>query len=600
MTTFAKQATLPSLPVPPLKDSLEKYVESANVLLSPEEQRRLRQNVDKFAGSELAVQLQAALEKKALNERNWLEEWWYDAYNEIREPLEPFVSFAALNSHFVSLEGSQLCRAADVLHLWARVWHKIRSEQWPVTASRGVVWDMSQFHNLLNSRRTPKAPKDVIERSFKTKSEGKCPSGAVVNCRGVLWLINLVDSAENVKSPDELYKVLDFIAKNSKRNNSCVSILTTSHRDTWAENRAKLIGISKQNEELLQSLEESVLVLTLADKSLADHQNTMRDVFMDESWYVWQDKSLNVVIYEDGQNATHGEHSNVDAIVVLQTSDEVATKVRKELWIPEDVDFEMPQRLDFELDQALRDVISEADQTFHKTKEAFRARVVHFRGYGNDKCRASKLYTDTLVQIALQLAFVKTHGFLAPIYETASTRKFFHGRTETVRGCTRQFSAFAKKVFENAPLTEQQKLFGEAVAAHNFLMEECMEGRGFDRHLFGLRKTLELFNRGCSPKRPLPEFLQDDTWTKAGGGGNFLLSTSLTGYMAGDELGAYGYVNAMRPDGYGCFYRIGKTRITVTVSDWKGSKSNIDAFCDAISWAFNHLESLLPAAPSKL
>ena len=36
----------------------------------------------------------------------------------------------------------------------------------------------------------------------------------------------------------------------------------------------------------------------------------------------------------------------------------------------------------------------------------------------------------------------------APIYETASTRKFFHGRTETVRGLTREMKEFGEAVME--------------------------------------------------------------------------------------------------------------------------------------------------------
>lgn len=33
-----------------------------------------------------------------------------------------------------------------------------------------------------------------------------------------------------------------------------------------------------------------------------------------------------------------------------------------------------------------------------------------------------------------------------PIYETASIRKFYHGRTETVRGLTREMKEFGEAV----------------------------------------------------------------------------------------------------------------------------------------------------------
>lgn len=38
--------------------------------------------------------------------------------------------------------------------------------------------------------------------------------------------------------------------------------------------------------------------------------------------------------------------------------------------------------------------------------------------------------------MVIQLAYVALHGKPAPCYETASTRKFYNGRTETLRSCT--------------------------------------------------------------------------------------------------------------------------------------------------------------------
>ncbi|CAI4221954.1 unnamed protein product, partial [Auanema sp. JU1783] len=85
-----------------------------------------------------------------------------------------------------------------------------------------------------------------------------------------------------------------------------------------------------------------------------------------------------------------------------------------------------------------------------------RCKIVRYTSYGNGFLRNNKLYTDTIVQLALQLAFLKTHGSFAPIYETASTRKFFHGRTETVRGCTVEMVAFGKAVLGSSKVA----LFG--------------------------------------------------------------------------------------------------------------------------------------------
>ena len=40
---------------------------------------------------------------------------------------------------------------------------------------------------------------------------------------------------------------------------------------------------------------------------------------------------------------------------------------------------------------------------------------------------------DAYIQMVIQLAYFKIYGTCTATYETAQTRKFFHGRTETVR-----------------------------------------------------------------------------------------------------------------------------------------------------------------------
>lgn len=45
----------------------------------------------------------------------------------------------------------------------------------------------------------------------------------------------------------------------------------------------------------------------------------------------------------------------------------------------------------------------------------------------------ARLSPDAYIQMALQLAWYKATGTYTATYETASTRLFLHGRTETIR-----------------------------------------------------------------------------------------------------------------------------------------------------------------------
>lgn len=49
---------------------------------------------------------------------------------------------------------------------------------------------------------------------------------------------------------------------------------------------------------------------------------------------------------------------------------------------------------------------------------------------------------DAFIQMALQLAWYRTRGTVTATYETALTRLFHHGRTETIRSLSSDSQAF--------------------------------------------------------------------------------------------------------------------------------------------------------------
>lgn len=71
--------------------------------------------MEKFRKSELAARLQKALENRALEKRNWLEDWWYDVYTTIRSPLAPFTSVAAVNT-VENLQNASFSKIHIIIH----------------------------------------------------------------------------------------------------------------------------------------------------------------------------------------------------------------------------------------------------------------------------------------------------------------------------------------------------------------------------------------------------------------------------------------------------------------------------------------------------
>ncbi|KAK6061350.1 hypothetical protein COOONC_00978 [Cooperia oncophora] len=115
-----------------------------------------------------------------------------------------------------------------------------------------------------------------------------------------------------------------------------------------------------------------------------------------------------LTLTDKSYNST-AEHSNVDAIVVMHIGDDAAFRSRKAIWQPENTTFDKPHLLEFDYDYNNLSALSSANKNFLALKSSFRVKSIVFSGYGNDLVRKARLYTDTVMQIALQLAFLRTH-----------------------------------------------------------------------------------------------------------------------------------------------------------------------------------------------
>ncbi len=76
MSTFKFQSTLPKLPIPPLAETLDRYVKSVQPLQTPAAHAQTKAHAASFL-KDLGPVLQGRLEKYAGDKANWLEDWWF-------------------------------------------------------------------------------------------------------------------------------------------------------------------------------------------------------------------------------------------------------------------------------------------------------------------------------------------------------------------------------------------------------------------------------------------------------------------------------------------------------------------------------------------
>jgi len=224
--------------------------------------------------------------------------------------------------------------------------------------------------------------------------------------------------------------------------------------------------------------------------------------------------------------------------------------------------------------------------------------TLQFNRFGGNFIKDCNMSPDALVQIAIQLAYFKMFGRLDATYESASTKQFLHGRTETVRSVSDEVLAFVKSTTQPIISTQpsvsrttipiQLSLLRKAADAHVRYMREAKNGKGVDRHLFGLRMIQE---REGLPK---PAIFTDMAYTKSS---HWNISTSHCGSAC---LALFGF-GPVVVDGFGVGYMIKSNSINFNItSKYTMSIFSSNIFAALLEQSLLHLHSIVLCDPDKL
>uniref|UniRef100_A0A8C3YBG5 Peroxisomal carnitine O-octanoyltransferase n=1 Tax=Catagonus wagneri TaxID=51154 RepID=A0A8C3YBG5_9CETA len=598
--TFQYQDSLPSLPVPSLEESLKKYLESVKPFANEEEYKRTEAIVQKFQNG-IGEKLQKKLLERAKEKRNWLEEWWLNAaYLDVRMPSQLNVNFAGpaphVENYWPPKEGTQLERGSICLWHVLNYWQLLRKEKIPVHKVGSTPLDMYQFRMLFATCKVPGLTRDSIMNYFRTESEGHCPSHVTVMCRGRIFVFDVMHEGCLV-TPPEILRQLTFIQKkcHSEPDGPGIAVLTSEARTQWAKTREYLISLNPENLTMLEKIQSSLLVFSLEDGSPhvtpEDYSQVTAEVLTGNPTVRWGDKSYNLISFSNGVFGCNCDHAPFDAMVMVNISHYVDQKVLESegRWKGSEKvrEIPLPEELVFTVDKKVLNDINQAKAQYFMQASDLQLLVYAFTSFGKELTKKKQLHPDTFIQLALQLGYYRLHGRPGCCYETAMTRYFYHGRTETMRSCTAEAVSWCQSMQDpSTSLSERQHKMLEAFAKHNKMMKECSAGKGFDRHLLGL--SLIAKEEGL----PVPELFTDPLFSRSGGGGNFVLSTSLVGYFR-----IQGVVVPMVYNGYGFFYHIRDDRFIVSCTAWKSCpETDAEKLVQQVFCAFHDMMQLMNTA----
>ncbi|CAK4660209.1 hypothetical protein LEN26_015899 [Aphanomyces euteiches] len=497
--TYAFQSALPRMSVPPLKDTLQRYLKSIHPLVSDEEYKRIEGMVADFQAN-AGPKLQRYLVLKSWYADNYISDWWEQyVYLKGRSSIMIGSNYYALPAKIIP-SARQLARAAGIVRQFMEFKQRLDREQLQPIMLRGLVpLCMQQYSRIFSTNRIPGRDEDVLKKYSHSKH-------LAVNCRGRWFKVPLFRKGTHgellsaYEIEQQLIAVSNACAPEDIVQEQHLAALTTANRTTWAEHRDTFFG-EGVNRQSLRVIESAVFVLILDDSAPSNDDVLGKSLIHGNGSNRWFDKSFNVAAYANGKVGINVEHSWADAPVMAHTWEEVSFRevlnevydadghCKKPATLTDATPLPPVEKLLWNWTPELNDAVHACLSTAQDAIATFDLRVVTHSAYGKTEItRTCKMSPDAFVQLALQFAYFKnTNGTFTQTYEASMTRLYKHGRTETVRPVTDQSKAFVLAMADpKVSNEERRKLCWAAGEAHQDLYRNAMSGLGVDRHLFTL------------------------------------------------------------------------------------------------------------------
>jgi carnitine O-acetyltransferase len=347
---------------------------------------------------------------------------------------------------------------------------------------------MRQYRRLFSTSRIPEITKDALV----TYSPEESRHVVVVRKNQFFWFDVYHRDGSGLSRSQlkrHLQQVVD-LSNDSGNPDPPVGALTTENRSTWAVMRKKLIDEDEYNKVGVDRIEKALFVVCLDDEDPQNMDEHARLMFHGDGRNRWFDKSLQIIVQKDGQLGPNVEHSRGETPTAIPLFDFAAADEKKVENAPEPVERDLPpvSRIRWKLNAEIEKAIETACRNFDAMAADFDVKVFAFPTFGKGFAKSCNLSPDGFVQMALQLTSFKMYKRRVLTYETASTRLFYHGNTDTIRSCSLPSMEFVTAM-QQSDFSAATKFdfLKKAVEAHVRYTRAAMAGKAVDRHLLGLR-----------------------------------------------------------------------------------------------------------------
>ncbi|KAK5642774.1 hypothetical protein RI129_008941 [Pyrocoelia pectoralis] len=493
---YSFQGSLPRLPLPSLHDTMTRYLRSARPLLDDENYNRMVKLAADFENG-IGIKLQRYLWLKSWWSTNYVSDWWEDyVYLRGRSPLMINSNFYGIDAILMQPTKIQAARAASAINSCLHYRRLVERQELEPILIQGLVPLCSwQYERIFNTVRLPGTELDKIQHWADANH-------IVVYHKGRYFKVIIYKG--RILRPSEIQVQIQQILDDKSvplPGEEKLAALTAGDRIHWSNTRRNFFtrGVNKLS---LDTIEKAAFIVALDDvpyeydQSDPDKLDRYGRILLHGKGYDrWFDKSFTLCIGSNGRLGFNSEHSWGDAAVMSHVWELIITDETLQIRYDEDgncigkpeIEPPPPLRLQWDMKYECQTAINTAVVAAQALIDDIDLRIYVHDHYGKGFVKTCRLSPDAYLQMALQLAYYRDAGKFSLTYEASMTRLFREGRTETVRPCTIESSAWVKAMDDSSSSIEDRvKLLRVACAKHQVGYQDAMCGKGIDRHLFCL------------------------------------------------------------------------------------------------------------------
>ncbi|XP_068459139.1 carnitine O-palmitoyltransferase 1, liver isoform isoform X1 [Clinocottus analis] len=495
---YSFQNSLPRLPVPTIKDTCTRYLESVRPLMEDERYERM-EGLAKDFEKNLGPRLQWYLKLKSWWASNYVSDWWEEyIYLRGRGPIMVNSNYYAMDFLYVFPTSIQAARAGNAIHAIMLYRRKLdRAQIKPIyLLANKVPLCSAQWEWMFNTTRVPGLETDVLQHVNDSKHIAVYHKGRFFK----VWMF--YDG--RVLLPREIEQQMARILADTSEpvpGEERLAALTAGDRTPWAKARESYF-VRGKNKQSLDAIEKAAFFVTLDDteqryeednpvKSLDSYAKSLLHGKCYDRWF---DKSFNLIVFKNGTMGLNAEHSWADAPIIGHLWEHVLSMDPVKLGYTEEghccgephPNLPGPQRLSWDVPAECQEVIESSLTVARKLADDVDSHIFPFNDFGKGLIKKCRTSPDAFIQIALQLAHYRDKKKFCLTYEASMTRLFREGRTETVRSCTLETCAFVRAMIRDETREERLNLLKVAAEKHQNMYRLAMTGEGIDRHLFCL------------------------------------------------------------------------------------------------------------------